>query len=70
LLLPGRRALELDPTSTGINFYYCVLLFVSVKTDESIQQFKKLSDWELGFVWTHTWLARIYREVGNRAASV
>jgi TolB-like protein/Tfp pilus assembly protein PilF len=69
-LVSIRRALELDPTSAGINFYYCVLLFVSGKTDESIQQFKNLSESEAGFVWTHTWLARIYREIGNRAASV
>ena len=69
-LVSIRRALELDPTSPGINFYYCVLLFVSGKTDESIEQLKKLAEAEPDFVWTHTWLYRIYRQTGDHAAAV
>ena len=69
-LVSIRRALELDPTSPGINFYYCFLLFVSGKTDESIEQLKKLAEMEPDFVWTHTWLYRIYRQTGNHAAAV
>ncbi|MEP7212017.1 MAG: hypothetical protein ABI791_03020 [Acidobacteriota bacterium] len=65
-----QRALEIDPSSNGINFYHCVLLYMSGNTDESIQQFRRYAEIEPGFVWTHTWLARIYRETGNRAASV
>ena len=59
-----KRALEIDPTSAGINFYYCVLLFVSGKTDESVRQFKKLAEIEPTFPWAHRWLARVYQRTG------
>jgi TolB-like protein/Tfp pilus assembly protein PilF len=65
-----RKALEIDPTSTGINFYLGVCLLASGKTDESIQQLKMIAATEPTFSWTHTWLSRIYRQTGNRPASV
>jgi TolB-like protein len=65
-----RRALAIEPTSPGINFYYGVLLLVSGKPNDSVQQFKQLAQMEPTFTWTHMWLSRIYRQLGNYAASV
>ena len=69
-LVSLKRALEIDPTSNGINFYMAIWLYVSGKNDESVQQFKKLAEMEPTLPWPHRWLSRIYRQLGERAASV
>jgi tetratricopeptide (TPR) repeat protein len=65
-----KRALEIDATSAGINFYYAVLMSVSGKTDESIRQFNKLAEMEPTLPWSHRWLSRVFWRMGAYAASV
>jgi tetratricopeptide (TPR) repeat protein len=64
------QALELDPTSPGINLYYGVLLEVTGRFNECILQSKKLIEMEPTFSWAYIQLVRCYRLNGDHQASV
>ena len=64
------RALELDPTSPGINLYYGAFLEVSGSYDECILHSKKLIEAEPTYSWAYISLVRCYRLNGDHEASV
>ena len=57
-------------TQHGINFYKAVCLAVSGRRDEAVQQFKRIQEMDPTFPWAHSFLARVYVWMGNRAAAV
>jgi len=64
-----QRAIDLDPTANGPNFYKGVCLGVAGRRDEAIQQFKKIIEMDPTFPWAHSHLSRIYRLNGDFAAA-
>lgn len=64
------RALALEPTANGINFYKAVTLAVSGRHEVAMQHFKRIQQMDPSFSWAFSWPARIYVWNGDYASAV
>jgi tetratricopeptide (TPR) repeat protein len=64
------RALAIEPTSNGINFYKAATLAASGRRDAAIMLFKRIQEMDPSFPWAYSNLARLYFFNGDTASAV
>jgi tetratricopeptide (TPR) repeat protein len=64
------RALAIEPTSNGINFYKAATLSAAGRREAAITHFKRIQEMDPTFSWAYSNLARVYFFSGEVALAV